>query len=391
MAIFHESNPFHHDRAAEDRRRHRQLVEDSIKKNLPEILSEEAIIGQSKNRKIKIPIRGLKEYEFIYGGNRKGVGSGDGSEKRGDRLGSDKTGQAQGKGSGKAGSEEGEDIYETELTIEEIVNYLFEDLHLPYLDRKRLSEVWTEHARKKSGYQRKGIPPRLAKKRSVVEKLKRKQGMKRALAEQGIHKKFVRFPFKEDDIKYYRMHVTKKRESNAVVFCIMDASGSMDQTKKYLARSFYFLMVRFVKLRYVNVDVVFIAHSTVAKEVSETEFFHKVESGGTYMSSGYKLALELIEQRYSPAFWNIYAFHASDGDNWTDDNDKAVQYAKALCEIANLFGYIEISPGAYESSMRRLYTAKIKSPNFAIGRISQKEDVWPMFKDVLKSDRKEGG
>lgn len=391
MAIFRQSNPFHHDRSAEDRRRHRQLVEDSIKKNLPDILSDEAIIGQSKNRKIKIPIRGLKEYEFIFGGNRKGVGSGDGTEKRGDRLGSDKSGAQQGKGTGKAGNEEGEDIYETELTIEEIVNYLFEDLHLPFLDRKKHSEVWTENARKRSGYQQKGIPPRLAKKRSVIEKLKRKQAMKRALAEQGIHKKIVRFPFKEDDIKYYRMRVTKKRESNAVVFCIMDASGSMDQTKKYLARSFYFLMVRFVKLRYVNVDVVFIAHSTVAKEVSETEFFHKVESGGTYMSSGYKTALDVIEQRYNPAHWNIYAFHASDGDNWTDDNDNAVRLASKLCEIANLFGYIEISPGAYESSMRRLYTTKIHAKNFAIGRISQKEDVWPAFKDVLQTGLKEGG
>ncbi|MFT9057150.1 MAG: sporulation protein YhbH [Ethanoligenens sp.] len=389
MAVFRESNPLHHDRAAEDRRRHRQLVEDSIKKNLPDILSEEAIIGQSKNRKIKIPIRGMKEYEFVYGGGGKGVGSGSGSEKRGDKVGSDKSSQRN--GAGKAGSEEGEDIYETELTIEEIISYLFEDLHLPYLDRKRLSEVWTEHARKKSGYQSKGIPPRLAKKRSVIEKLKRKQGMKRALTEQGVRKKIVRFPFKEDDIKYYRMHVTKKRESNAVVFCIMDASGSMDQTKKYLARSFYFLMVRFVKLRYIHVDVVFIAHSTVAKEVSEAEFFHKVESGGTYMSSGYKLALELIEQRYNPTYWNIYAFHASDGDNWTDDNERAVQAAKALCDISNLFGYIEISPGTYESTMRRLYSSRIKKQNFALGRISQKEDVWPTFKNVLQSDRKEGG
>ncbi|ADU26296.1 sporulation protein YhbH [Ethanoligenens harbinense] len=390
MAIFRESDPFHHDRAAEDRRRHRQLVEDSIKKNLPDILSEEAIIGQSKNRKVKIPIRGLKEYTFIYGRNNgNGVGSGTGSEKRGDKLGGDQAGP--GKNGGKAGNEDGEDIYETELTIEEIIDYLFEDLHLPFLDRKRLSEVWTEHARKKSGYQRKGIPPRLAKKRSVIEKLKRKQGMKRALAAQGIQKKITRFPFKEDDIKYYRIHVTKKRESNAVVFCIMDASGSMDQTKKYLARSFYFLMVRFVKLRYLHVDVVFIAHSTVAKEVSETEFFHKVESGGTYLSSGCKLALNLIEQRYNPDFWNIYVFHASDGDNWTDDNERAVNAVQALCDIANLFGYIEITPGSYESAIRRLYTSRIQSRNFAVGRITQKEDVWPVFKNVLKSDRKEGG
>ena len=390
MAIFREFKPFDYDRAAEDRRRHRQLVEDSIKKNLPDIISEEGIIGESKNKKIKIPIRGLKEYQFVYGKNSSGVGSGDGTEKRGDVIGSDKSDEQEGKGNKDAGNQEGEDIYETELTIEEIINYLFEDLDLPNLDKKKFSEVLSEHSTKKSGYQRKGIPPRLAKKRTVIEKLKRKQSMERFLREENIEEEIGRFPFKEEDIRYHRIKETKKKESNAVIICIMDTSGSMDQTKKYLARSFYFLMYHFVKMKYLNVEVVFISHSTVAKLVTEQEFFHKVESGGTFISSGYKLALEVIEQRYSPELWNIYAYHASDGDNWSEDDEKAIQFAKDLCDVSNQFGYIEIIPNYYGSTIRNKYKDKIKNSNFATVTIASKEDVWLSFKKVLKNDLKEG-
>lgn len=393
MAVFRQSNPFHYDRAVEDKRRHRQLVEDSIKKNLPDILSEEAIIGQSKNKKIKIPIKGIKEYQFIYGENSAGVGSGNGSEKRGDQIGSSSSGNEKGQGSQGPGNEEGEDIYETELTIEEIIDYMFEDLNLPNMDKKKLSEVLTVHARKKSGYQRKGIPPRLAKKRTVIEKLRRKQSMKRVLVEENSEEEMGRFPFKEDDLKYHRIKEIKRKESNAVVICIMDTSGSMDQTRKYLARSFYFLLYHFVRMKYVNVEIIFISHSTVAKEVSEQEFFHKGESGGTYISSGYQLALEVIEQRYNPVHWNIYAFHASDGDNWANDDENAVKLAKKLCDVSNLFGYIEIAPSFYKSSssIRKKYIESIKNDNFVMGSMQQKEDVWPTFKNVLKSDLKEGG
>ncbi len=387
MAIFSDYNPMDHDRAAEDRRRHRQLVEEAIKKNLPQIIQEEGIIGQGSNKKIKIPIRGLKEYQFIYGNNSgKGVGSGDGSEKRGDTIGSDKE---EGKGQG-AGNEEGEDIYETELTIEEIVEYLFDDLNLPNLDKKKESEIITDTAKKKSGYQRKGIQPRLAKKRTVIEKLKRKQSMRKLRKEENIQGEIGRFPFKEDDIRYHRIKETKKRESNAVVICIMDTSGSMDQSKKYLARSFYFLMYHFIKLRYINVQIVFIAHTTIGKEVNETEFFHKVESGGTYISSGYKMALEIIDQRYNPEFWNIYAFHASDGDNWSEDDENAIKMATTLCDLCNLFGYIEIVSTSSYSPIKRKYDEKIKRKNFTTGTINDKSEVWPTFKKVLSVEMKEG-
>jgi len=402
MAVFREFNPIGHDRAAEDRRRHKELVEDSIKKNLVDILSEESIIGQTKNKKIKIPIRGLKEYQFIYGKNVPGVGSGDGSEKRGDVIGTEKDGK--GKGNQGAGNEEGEDIYETEITIEDIMEYIFQDLDLPNLTKKRFSEILSEGSKKKCGYQKKGIPPRLAKKKTVVEKLKRKQGMKKALREdtdeielnKDLLQQYIldgdqlvgRFPFKDDDLRYYRVKPTKKREYNAVIMCIMDTSASMDQNKKYLARSFFFMLYQFVKMKYSSVEVVFIAHSTTAKVVTEQEFFHKVESGGTYISSGYDKALEIINEKFNPAIWNIYAFHVSDGDNWSEDNDRAVKKANKLCDVCNLFGYAEIMAYGYTSAIKKRYAVEVKRDNFVPVAMKRKEDMWDALRDMLTVDIK---
>jgi len=309
MAIFRDYNatPIEHDRAVEDRRRHRQLVEKSIKENLGDILSEESIIGQSKDKKIKIPIRGLKEYEFVFGKNKGGVGSGDGTEKRGQVIGKEK-GEGEGKTGKGAGDGEGEDMYETEITLEDALNYLLEDLELPDMDKRKFSEVLTENSFKRAGYQKHGVNPRLAKKRTVLEKLKRQQGKNKALKEDSEFEKVERLPFKNEDLRYHRMKQVLKKESNAVILCVMDVSGSMDSTRKYLARSFYFVLSQFIRSKYNNVEVVFIAHTTVAKEVNEQEFFHKVESGGTYISSGLNKALDIIDKRYNPDYWNVYTF-----------------------------------------------------------------------------------
>lgn len=393
MAVFREFNPIPHDRSAEDRRRHQKLVEESIKKNLVDILSEESLIGQTKNKKIKIPIRGIKEYQFVYGKNAPGVGSGDGTEKRGDKIGTEK-GEG-GKGNNGAGNEEGEDIFETEITIEDVFSYIFDDMELPNLKKKKFSEILMEGSKKKCGYQKNGIPPRLAKKRTVVEKLKRKQGMKRVLMERqqelyGEEKpvKIERFPFKKDDLRYYRVKPRKKKEYNAVVICIMDTSASMDQNKKYLARSFFFMIYSFIKMKYESAEIVFISHSTTAKLVTEDEFFHKVESGGTYISSGYRMALDLIKEKYNPENYNIYAFHASDGDNWSEDNERAIKAANELSDVCNLFGYVEIMTYGYMSTIRKRYGQEVKKNNFIPVVMQKKEDLWNALKELLRAEIK---
>ena len=388
MAIFKNfSNKNKTDRSAGDRKRHKDLIEDSIKKNIGDIIAEESIIGQSKYKKIKIPVRSIKEYQFIYGDNKGGTATGDGTEKEGQVVG-DRGEKKPGSGQ-QAGDEAGEEIIETEITIEELINYLFEDLNLPDLERKKYAIIDSEHEFKRSGYQLKGIPPRLAKKQTVLEKKKREQTLKRNKTEE--EKEEINVCFNEDDLRFYRKKPDIKQHSNAVVICIMDVSGSMDTNKKYLARSFYFLLYQFAKYKYENVEVVFIAHTTEAKEVNEYEFFHRGESGGTMISSGYEKALEIIEERYNPTLWNIYTFHCSDGDNWTSDNDKSLKFAQQLCEISNLFGYTEIVDASYSyyshiSTMSKFFEENLNDENFISTLIKQKEDVWNAFKNILNKE-----
>ena len=386
MAIFRDNseNPVEHDRSIEDRRRHRQLVEKSIKENLGDILSEESIVGETKNKKFKIPIRGIKEYQFVFGNNNKGVATGTGEEKRGDKIGSaESIGK---KGNKGAGNSEGDDVYETEITLEELMDYIVEDLELPNLDRKKYSQILSESASRKRGYARHGINPRLAKKKTVIAKTARKQGKKRALAEAGLDQEIERFPFREDDLRYYRVKMKPKKESNAVMIFIMDVSGSMDSTKKYLARSFFFVLSRFIKRKYNNIAFEFVSHTTIAKLVNEYEFFHKAESGGTYISSGLNVALDLIKEKYPPEMWNIYPVYASDGDNWSEDNERAITALKELCEVSNMVGYAELLPSTYSTTMYYRFSKEVTNKNFISVVVKEKKNLWDALKLMLSKE-----
>ena len=307
------------DRSARDRLRHRQKIKDSIRDNIGDILAEESIIGRDRDKIIKVPIRSVNEYRFIYGENAPGVAQGNGEQKPGDVV---EPGDPEGKGQGP-GNQGGVDAFETDITLEELIAIMFDDLELPELEKKALKEVVSEDARKRKGHRKAGIRPRLDKKATARNRVRRKLSVSRSREEEEKD----RFPFHQDDMSYFHIAPTTRESSNAVIFCIMDTSGSMGTVKKYLARSFYFLLYQFVRQKYANVEVVFIANHTEAKEVSESDFFHKVESGGTYISSGYKKALEIIEARYHPSLWNVYAFHCSDGDNFYSDNERALQAA----------------------------------------------------------------
>jgi hypothetical protein len=239
---------------------------------------------------------------------------------------------------------------------------------------------------RRKGYRRKGIRVRLDKRRTAVARVKRKKAAQRSGEEID---RLERFPFHNDDLTYRHTVTDIRRESNAVVLCIMDTSGSMDTIKKYLARSFFFLLYRFLCTKYQNVEIVFIAHHTEAQEVTEEEFFYKGESGGTFISSGYRKALEVIHERYHPTIWNIYVFHCSDGDNFESDNPQALQAAEELAKLANLFGYGEIKPlgaGYYGGSMIQFFS-QLQADNFQTVQIQRKEDVWSSFKGFLARDR----
>ena len=295
---YSESEALRSDRSAGDRKRHREKLRRSIRENIADVIAEESIIGRDRDRVIKVPIRGVKEYRFVFGDNAGGVGTGDGNTEPGQVVGS-----ARGKGDkgqGPAGSDPGLDYYETEITLDELIDIMFEDLELPDLERKILKQATAERVAKRQGYRKAGIRVHLDRRRTVKAKLRRKiaSGVplcSRAEEPEAEDDGLVKFPFRKEDLTYKRLVLDEREESNAVVICIMDTSGSMDRLKKYLARSFFFLLYQFLCTKYKAVEIVFIAHHTQAKEVTEEEFFHKGESGGTLISSGYRKALDVIQ------------------------------------------------------------------------------------------------
>lgn len=374
------------DRSAGDRLRHRQKVREAIRANLADIIAEEAILTKTPDRIVKVPVRGIKEYRFIYDdGVPRVAAAGADKIEEGQVVGTAPAGQGDAPG---AGDRPGLDYYETEITVEELVDLMFEDLQLPELERKRLRENLVVHGTKRQGYRRVGVRVQLDKKRTVRSRIRRHVASRRPQREDAPEA--PRLPFHRDDLRFRRRVPDVQAESNAVMVCIMDTSGSMGPLKKYLARSFFFLLYQFVRTRYRQVALVFIAHHATASEVSEEDFFHKGESGGTLISSGYRKALEIIQDRYHPALWNVYAVHCSDGENFSEDNVECRKAAEELCALCKLFGYAEIKPpAAYASNGTMLHLFRdLAARNFQAVEIARKEDIWPSFKALLSRERR---
>ncbi len=365
-----------------DQDRHKERVKEAIRKNLGSIVSNEAIILSDGKRTVKVPIRSLDEYKFRFDHRkRRHVGQGDGKTRVGDVLAREgQTGQGAGRGAGPAGQDAGADYYDAEVDIDELAALIFEDLQLPFLEEKAKKAMPAKTTRFNE-IRRTGVMANLDKRRMILENIKRNAREARDARFGNVRKEDLRFKSWEDDKRY---------ESNAVVLAIMDVSGSMGEFKKYIARSFFFWMVRFLRTKYDNVEIVFISHHTEAREVSEEQFFTQGESGGTVVSSAYQLALDVIKARYRPADWNIYPFHFSDGDNYYSDNEEAVRLADELISTCNLFGYGEIGEeggaGYRRSSgaLLSIFSDRLKQKERFIGvRIDDKEDVYPALKQFF--------
>ena len=328
------------DRSAADRVRHKKKIDKAIKDSIKDVIAEESIIGQNGKKKIRIPVKGIKEYRFIYGNNEKNhqVGSaGKHNVKRGQKV-SQK--RAQKSGNAGPGNEDGEDKYEVEITLEELAEYLFSDLELPELEKKRFRYI-SEDSLKRKGYRFEGIRPRLSKKETLKRKIRRK---KKAIGA-GTYDpdNDERFPFHKSDLKYHYMKPKPKENTAAVVFFLMDVSGSMTTKKKYIARSYFFLLYQFLRHKYDKIEVVFISHTVNAKRVTEDEFFQRISVGGTMMSSALEAETEIINKEYHPDSWNIYTFYAGDGENWPDDNKKAINLLNSLKDNNQMIVYAEIN------------------------------------------------
>ena len=368
------------DRSASDRRRHREKIERAIKDGIHNIVAEESIIGKDGKKKIKIPVRGIKEYRFVYGENSGGrVGAAPGKNvKKGDKF-SNQQSQQRKPGDGKPGDEQGEEFYEVEITLDELSDYLFRDLQLPDLIKKSIKKIQSQKIKRK-GYRNNGIRPRLDKKETVKRMLRRKNMVKR-------NENFDEdsdFPFNETDLKYRHFKNSTSNSSNAVIFFLMDISGSMTKEKKFLARSFFFLLYHFIRSRYENTELVFIAHDTMAYEVNEEQFFGRGSSGGTMVSSVLEKCHKIMMERYHPDNWNVYAFQCSDGDNWPSDNDKVKNIITDLKNHCQLFGYCEIDPHNSKlqwSEGTSLWEClkTVKDSKLRLAKVVDKSDIWEAF------------
>lgn len=365
-----------------DQARHQQKIKEALKQQLPDLITEDSIVTADGDRIIRVPIRNLEEYRFRFNPWQADRAAQDQGElKPGDVLGQipGSTPNGPGQGSGKPGEVPGIDYIEANVSLEDISDLLFAELGLPYL-KPKVQSVLPRPAFQFRDISKRGLMGNLDKRRSLKENLLRhaRQG------QPGLGQ------WNPDDLRFKTWVDTTVEDNNAVVIAMRDISGSMGDFKKQTARTFAFWMLRFLQTKYHAVEVVFIVHHTQAREVSQDDFFQLGESGGTKVSSAYELCWEVIQERYPPHQWNIYPMHFSDGDNWSDqDNRRTVEYLETMLPLVNVFGYAEIREGGYTSTLMSAFS-KLHHPRFQTVTIGAKPEIYGALKKFFPRTGEEG-
>jgi len=352
-----------------DQQRHREKVLEAIRHNLADLVAEESIILAGGETVIKVPIRSLEEYRFRYDWEgRNHVGQGDGKSRVGQSLGPVRPASGPATGQ-RAGDQPGVDYYEADITVDELAELVFADLGLPHLDQKPTPELQQE-AFAFRDVRRHGITGNLDRRRTLLAALKR--------AQQARGDPAAPVAITREDLRFKTWEEEWQEQASAVVLAMMDTSASMGTFEKYVARSFFFWMVRFLRTRYARVHIRFLAHDTRAREVTEQEFFSKGESGGTRCSSVYELALAILRADYPPDQYNVYAFHFSDGDNLPADNGRCLELVHALLDYPAAVGYGEIAArGSPHGARLGSVYEQLDHPRFTAVTIREKQDVYP--------------
>jgi len=407
-------------KSAVNRERFLRRYRDHIKKAVAESITNRSITDIDRGESISIPSKDLSEPVFSSGegGVREGVHPGNKEFAKGDML-PKPPGGAGGGGSGQgdaSDSGEGMDDFVFQISQDEFLDFMFEDLALPNLVKKQLKDT---HSVKyiRAGYANEGTPSKInivrslrgAYGRRMALSGKSKQNIKaleeeiQALEQQEpipalllkekkealdkLKRRAKNIPWIDEfDLKYNQYLKQPQPSTAAVMFCLMDVSGSMSQQHKDIAKRFYILLYLFLKRNYQKIDVVFIRHHTSAKEVDEEEFFYSRETGGTIVSSALEMMHDIVQARYSPTDWNIYAAQASDGDNWSDDSPLCGKLlTEKLLPLVQYYSYIEITPHEHQSLWFELEkVAASHSEQFAMRQIADVSDIYPVFHDLFQ-------
>ncbi|QQX82195.1 YeaH/YhbH family protein [Shewanella sp. KX20019] len=401
-----------------NRQRFLNRYKKQIKKAVSDAVTHRSVTDVDKGEKISIPTRDISEPTFHQGsgGVRERVHPGNDKFSRGDQIERPPAGGGQGAGQGEASdSGEGNDDFVFQISKDEYLELLFEDLELPNLQNNRLNKL-VEYQVYRAGFTNDGVPANINIIRSLRSSIARRMAMtsskKRTLKElqqelteledtagsnaerilalraeiDDLQCRIKKVPFIDTfDLRYNNYAKREVPSSQAVMFCLMDVSGSMDQATKDMAKRFYILLYLFLTRTYKNLEVVYIRHHTQAKEVDEHEFFYSQETGGTIVSSALKLMHEIQQKRYPATEWNIYAAQASDGDNWADDSPSCHQILeKQLLPVVRYFSYIEITNRAHQTLWREYETLQKTHTNIAVQHIKQAEDIYPVFRELFK-------
>ncbi len=403
-------------RSAVNRQRFLRRYKQQIRRAVAEAVSGRKVADLERGERISIPAKDLSEPVFQHGpgGRRVIVHPGNKEFVTGDRIDRPKGGAGQG---GRGGSPEGEgmDEFVFELTKEEFMNYFFEDLALPDLVKKQLTAT-PEVKKVRAGFVSQGNPANLHVVRSMKQAIGRRLAMaagprerlaevEAALAEleakgegasaeadrlreeiAALEARVAAVPFLDTwDLRYAHRIDQPQPTSRAVMFCVMDVSGSMDEERKDIAKRFFMLLYLFLTKSYEKIDLVFIRHHTVAKEVDEDDFFTSRETGGTVVSSALELMREIIRTRYPSAAWNIYVAQASDGDNWEDDSPRCRELLiNDILPLVQYYAYVEIQAEHPQSLWHQYEYVKAVNRNFAMQRILGLEDIYPVFRELFR-------
>ncbi|MGH6979796.1 MAG: YeaH/YhbH family protein, partial [Stellaceae bacterium] len=411
-----------------NRQRFIERAKDEVKRSLVDALKRRKLGDAEGGEKISIPARGIQEPSFQHarrGGNRDYVVPGNKHFIVGDKIERPKGGQ--GDGRGKAGNSDccEQDNFEFVLSKEEFLDLFFDDLELPELIKTNLKETEATQLTR-AGYSIDGTPANLNLRRTMRNSLARRISLNRPSpsqiaaiarqlefaraaddfegAAQGQHdleaaqRRARRFAFIDPlDVRYNRFDRVPKPITQAVMFCLMDVSGSMTEAMKDLAKRFFLLLHVFLTKRYKHLDIVFIRHTSNAEEVDEDTFFHSRETGGTIVSTALEEMLRIVRDRYPPGQWNIYAAQASDGDNFSEDGEHCAQLLHAdLLPMSQYFAYIEVGADATlrhgfpspPTDLWRTYAEIAPAhANFALRRVAEPSQIFPVFHELFAKRR----
>ncbi len=407
------------DKNAVNRQRFLRRYRAHIKRAVSDAVSKRSITDIEKGEDISIPRKSIHEPQIAHGGGGKRNIILPGNDRFivGDRVKRPEGGGGSGGGGNASDSGEGMDNFVFQISQEEFLHYLFEDLELPNLVKRKLagsdsfkmtragfSEVGnpnqiniprtmrSAHARRiaLTGMMRKKRR-RLEQQLSELPENDREEEQTRReelqLQISRLKRRMHAIPFIDDFDLKFNLHVkTPLPVSKAVMFCIMDVSGSMDQNTKDIAKRFFILLYLFLQRNYEKTDVVFIRHHTSAKEVDEEEFFYSRETGGTVVSSALSLMMDIIKERYPPDEWNIYGAQASDGDNWHDDSPRCFNLLKQqILPNCQYYCYVEIT----ERDSQELWVnyerlRESHGPSFAMQKLRDQAEIYPVFKELFQ-------